>query len=239
MKIGFFDSGIGGMTVLEEVRKLLPQYDYIYYGDSANNPYGDKSESELFDITVKIVKFLIKEECKLIVIACNTATTRCRKYLMELFPDIIFVGVVPAIKVACDHNFKNILVMATSSTVQSTRVGELIRDNKKDFQNIWLLPCYGLADSIEKQDKESIDIILNKLLLPYVSFNIDCIVLGCTHYPLIKRNIQELFPEVVIIDGNLGVAKEVKRQLINNKLNVTSRKQGELKIYNSLVDKVL
>lgn len=239
MKIGVFDSGIGGLTVLDEVRKLLPQYDYIYYGDSANNPYGDKSDEELLDITVKIVKFLVKEGCRLIIIACNTATTRCRRKLMGLFPDIIFVGVVPAIKVACDNDYKNILVMATSSTVGSDRVCELVNDNKKKSQSIWLVACHGLADAIEKKNIKLIDELLNKLLSPYISFNIDCIVLGCTHYPLIKKNINKLFPSSIIIDGNLGVAKEVEHQLIKNKLNVDNTLNGNLEIYNSLIDKVL
>lgn len=236
MKIGVFDSGIGGLTVLNEVRKLLPQYDYIYYGDTMNNPYGNKNEEELFLITLKIVDFLIIKGCKLIIIACNTATTRCRKKLMEIYPDIVFVGVVPAIKVACDNNYKNILVLATPSTVSSDRVSEIIDSNKKIDQQIHLVSCDGLANAIENNDYKLVDELLYYYCGEYINMNIDCIVLGCTHYPLIEGNIQMIFPTVKIVNGNLGVAKEVERQL--NNFNISNNDcLGTLVVYNSLVDK--
>lgn len=236
MKIGVFDSGIGGLTVLKEVRKLLPEYDYIYYGDSKNNPYGNKPEEELFSIVVEIVEFLIMKGCKLIVIACNTATTRCRKRLIEKYPDIIFVGVVPAIKVACDNDYKNILVLATPSTVSSSRVREIIDSSRKINQQIYLLSCDGLANAIENEDYELVDKLLYYYCNEYVNMDIDCVVLGCTHYPLIEKNIQNIFPSSKIINGNLGVAREVERQLVNH--NIFSNKQiGTIKIYNSLNNK--
>ena len=236
MKIGVFDSGIGGLTVLDEVRKLLPEYDYIYYGDSKNNPYGNKDEDELFSIVVEIVEFLIVKGCKLIIIACNTATTRCRKKLIQMYPDIIFIGVVPAIKVACDNDYKNILVLATPSTVSSDRVSEIINSNKKRDQQIYLVSCDGLANAVENNDYKLVDELLYYYCDEYVNMNIDCIVLGCTHYPLIERNIQNVFPTVKIINGNLGVAKEVRRQL--NDHNISSNNSpGTLVVYNSLIDK--
>ena len=237
MKIGVMDSGIGGMTVLEEVRKLLPNYDYIYYGDSKNNPYGNKSDDELLSIASSIVTFLINQGCKLIIIACNTATTRCREKLMKLFPNIIFIGVVPAIKVACDKNYKNVLVMATPSTIKSERVHDLIKENKKIYQNIYLLSCEGLANAIENNNVDLIDRLLLEFLTPYLDKSIDSIVLGCTHYPLIKKNIKSLIKNVDILDGNIGVAKETKRQLDNN--GFICNDFGSLKIYNSLIYNVL
>lgn len=236
MKIGVFDSGIGGLTVLNEVRKLLPEYDYIYYGDSKNNPYGNKTEDELFSIVVEIVEFLIMKGCKVIIIACNTATTRCRGKLMKKYPDIIFIGVVPAIKVACDNDCKNILVLATPSTISSDRVSEIVNSNKKIHQQVYLLSCDGLANAIENKNYELVDKLLCKYCNEYIDKDIDCIVLGCTHYPLIQKNIQNIFPTTRIIDGNLGVAREVERQLISH--NFSSDGQGgTVKIYNSLIDK--
>ena len=152
-KVGVFDSGIGGLSILSELEKVLPNEDFYYYGDSLNNPYGEKSDEELFKITSEVVDYLINKGCKLIVIACNTATTRCMKYLREKYQDITFVGTVPAIKVACDREFKNTLVMATPATIESERTSELIRDNKRKDQNIYLVSCPGLARAIEVKDK--------------------------------------------------------------------------------------
>ena len=98
-KIGVFDSGIGGLTVLEELKKVLPKEDYIFYADSGNNPYGEKTDEELRKIVSNVVDFLINKDCKLIVIACNTATTRCIAYLREKYPNIVFIGTEPAVKV--------------------------------------------------------------------------------------------------------------------------------------------
>ncbi|MBR2746184.1 MAG: glutamate racemase [Erysipelotrichaceae bacterium] len=213
MNIGVFDSGIGGLTVMEEIVRLLPNYDYIFYGDQKNNPYGEKTDEELLNITSSIVDYLISRDCHIIVIACNTATTRCMKKLRVKYPDIVFIGTVPAVKVACDNDSRNTLVLATPATIHSERVQELILDNKKETQNIYLAPCYGLANAIEFNENDKIDMILLDLHDTYIDKNIDCIVLGCTHYPYIKDSIQSLFPDAVLVDGNNGVAREVRHQL--------------------------
>ena len=232
-KIGMFDSGIGGLTVLKELRKLLPNENYIYYADSKNNPYGEKSDEELMGIVTGIVDFLIEKEVKIIVIACNTATTRCINRLRKMYPDMIFVGTEPAIKVACDKNYKNTLVMATPGTIKSERTPELVKLNKRNDQKITLLPCKGLADAIESGNKDRINKVLHKLLDKYTYENIDSIVLGCTHYPHVKKNIKEIFPKVKLIDGNKGVSKQVKRQLESHNLLSDSNKHGKVKmIYN-------
>ena len=153
-KIGVFDSGIGGFTILEELKKMLPNESFIYYQDSKNNPYGEKKKDELFQITSHIVEFLKKKGCKLIVIACNTATTKCMKDLRDKYPDLIFVGTVPAIKVACDRGFQNTLVMATPATIESERTAELVKDNQKQSQKITLLSCKDLAHAIEEKNQK-------------------------------------------------------------------------------------
>jgi len=217
-KIGILDSGIGGTTTLNEIRKLLPNEDFIYYADTKNNPYGNKSDEELYEIVKNIVDFFIKKEVKLIVIACNTATTKCITKLRENYRNIPFIGTEPAIKVASDNNYKNTLVLATPGTIKSERTQELVENNKKSNQNIYLLPCEYLANAIEKNDNIKIDSLLNEYLTPYKDKNIDSIVLGCTHYPLIKDKIQSYFKDAVIIDGNIGVAKRVKYILETNNL---------------------
>lgn len=211
--IGVFDSGIGGLTVLEEMKKILPNEDFLFYADSLNNPYGEKDDQLLYEITSNIVEFLISRGCKIIVIACNTATTRCIRYLRSKYPNIIFVGTEPAIKVACDRDFNNILVMATPATINSERTNILVNDNKKEYENVFLVPCEGLANAIELNDVDKQESIVSNIYNEYKDKNIDAIVLGCTHYPHIKELISKYFENAILLDGGNGVAREVKRQL--------------------------
>ena len=229
--IGMFDSGIGGLTILNVLKEIVPNEDYLYYTNNKNNPYGEKSDEELFNICSNVVNYLINHNCKLIVIACNTATTKCMKKLRDKYKDIVFVGTVPAIKVASDGNYKNTLVMATPATIESERTYELVRDNKRDDQNIYLVSCSGLAHAIEVDDQDTIDSIIDNIYENYKDKNIDSIVLGCTHYPYIKDIIYSKF-KCDLLDGSLGVSKEVKRQLELNNL-VTNSGSGEVTIYKS------
>jgi glutamate racemase len=228
-KIGVLDSGIGGLTTLDEITKLLPNEDYIYYADSKNNPYGEKTKEELFNIVDNIVKYFLSEDVKLIVIACNTATTKCIEDLRKKYKDVLFVGTEPAIKVACDNNYKNTLVMATPGTIDSDRTHELITKYRKSDESFILLSCEGLANAIEKQDADKINNLLNKLLKPYEFTNIDAVVLGCTHYPLISELIKSKIKNAKLIDGNIGVAKRVKSVLTENNLLNNSNKPGTIK----------
>ena len=227
-KIGVLDSGIGGLTTLDEIVNLLPHENFIYYADSLNNPYGNKSDKELFKIVDKIVKYFIEEKVKMIVIACNTATTKCISKLRNKYPNMIFVGTEPAIKVACDNDYKTTLVMATPGTIDSDRTHELIEQYKKEDESIILLPCEGLANAIETNDKKKVDEILDKLLTPFEYTKIDAVVLGCTHYPMIADKIQSYFKNSVLIDGNKGVARRVKDLLTKENLLNNSNKKGEV-----------
>lgn len=230
-KIGLLDSGIGGTTILEVIKEQLPNEDYIYYADSKNNPYGEKTAEEIYTIVKDITEFLIKKGCKIIVLACNTATTRCMKQLKKDYPAMLFVGTVPAIKVACDNNYKNTLVLATPATIESERTQELIQENKRGDQSIILMPCEGLAHAIETHDKKTIHTILSKIKNS-VPETIDSIILGCTHYPLIKKEIKDFFPTSILLDGSTGVAKEVKRLLQENKL-LAEEGTGNIEYINS------
>lgn len=235
-KIGVFDSGLGGLSVLKELRKLLPNEDYIYYADSINVPYGEKSDEELLDLTSKIVDYLLEKDCKLIVIACNTATTSCMKRLRELYPDTIFVGTVPAIKVAYDHNYKNTIILSTPYTTKSKRVQELMRDYTRDDQELYLVSGENLASLIEDNNSLEIDNVLNRVLSPYKD-KADSIVLGCTHYSLIKEEIEKVLPNVVQLDGCKGISEEVKRQLESH--NLIENNSGDLTIINTKNDELV
>ncbi len=206
MKIGIFDSGKGGLSVFEEIKKILPNEEYRYIADSKNCPYGEKSDEELMKIVRGNVDELKDWGAEVIVIACNTATTRCIDKLRQEYPELKFVGTEPAIKLATDSGARNILVMATPGTIGAEQTLRLVEENKRDGQKIRLLSCPGLADAIEFNDE--IDKKLDELLLGVGNY--DYVVLGCTHYPLIKDKIGKYFPDAKIVDGNRGVARRVK-----------------------------
>lgn len=230
-RVGILDSGLGGLSILKELQKELPNEDYLFYEDSINNPYGNKSDTELLKIVSNVVDFLLKNDCKIIVIACNTATTACISELRKMYPNTIFVGTVPAIKVAYDNNYKNTVILSTPYTMGSKRVNELINDYHNSDQVITNISGENLANLIELDKMDDVDNLLEKILSPYKMC--DSVVLGCTHYPLIKDRIQKVVPNAELLDGSLGVAKEVKHQLaINNLLNTKST-LGNIEILNS------
>ena len=214
-KIGMFDSGIGGATVLKECLKLCSNYQYIYYSDSKNNPYGDKSKEEILNISSNICDYLINEGCKIIVIACNTASAICVDYLREKYKDIIFIAIEPAIKVAYDSNELNgTLVMATKGTMDSERFHTLY--GKYHYDNFYLLSCSGLANIIE-HDYENLENYLKDNLSKYKD-KVKSIVLGCTHYSLIKKEISKILCDVNFYDGNIGVSKRLKKIIEDNNI---------------------
>ena len=235
-KIGVFDSGLGGLSVLKEMMKVLPNEDFLFYEDSLNNPYGVKDEDELLEITSKIVDYLLDNDCKIIVIACNTATTCCMKALREKYPNTIFVGTVPAIKVAYDNNYKNTIILSTPYTTKSKRVEELLSDYTREDQIITNISGENLANLIELDKHDEIMELLHRLLDDYKD-KADSLVLGCTHYSLIKAEINEVLPNTVLLDGCLGVANEVKHQLEEH--NLLENNSGSLEIVNSKSDDLI
>ena len=208
--IGIIDSGIGGVTVLREILKQGINAEFMYYSDSKNNPYGDKSDVEVYNIVKDIVDFLLEKGCVAIVIACNTASAMCVKRLREEYPDTLFIAIEPAYKMVHDYNPKGkTLVMATKGTLASEKFLALF--NKYDNNRTILLPCSGLAELIEEGNEVKIDRYLDDNLSRYK--DIDNVVLGCTHYPLIKDNIRKVLGDIKFFDGSLGVSKELVRQL--------------------------
>lgn len=216
-KIGFLDSGIGGVTVLKECIKLNPNFEYIYYSDSMNNPYGDKNYDELIMIVDKIVCKLINDGCMIIVLACNTASCICASYLREKYKDIKFIAIEPAIKLVYDMgNADNTLIMATKGTMDSEKFHILY--DKYGGNNCYLLSCVGLANLIEKGNVLELENYLIENLKKY-SGKVTSVVLGCTHYPLIKDEIRKVLGDVEFYDGSVGVAKQLVRIIKDNEYN--------------------
>lgn len=164
--IGIFDSGIGGVTVLKEIMKIMPKENYIYYSDSKNNPYGDKSEEEIKNICYNIVENLVKNNCKVIVIACNTASAIAKDYLREKYKEVPIIAIEPAYKMVYDYSYNtSTLVMATKGTIESEKFKLLLA--KYNNNKTILLSCTGLADLIENEEKEKIKMYLYKNLNKY------------------------------------------------------------------------
>lgn len=237
-KIGMLDSGIGGLNVLEEVRKIMPGEKIIYYNDSGNNPYGSKSKEEIISIVDNIVQVLLSYGVKEVILACNTASTMAAPYLKEKYPDTIFISTVPAVKVATDNGNKKILVLSTPVTAKSDRLKKLVSDNKHDDQEIYIEPCDGLANAIERDDKDLTYKLVKEHLSKYFNESIDAIVLGCTHYCFIRDIILEFMPDAKLFDGNLGVALEAKRQLDSKGLlDLDMENDGEVLYLNTGAEK--
>ncbi len=224
--IGIFDSGIGGATVLKEILQLLPNENYIYYSDSKNNPYGDKSDKEIFNMCDKIMKKFIQQECKAIVIACNTASAKAAKLLREKYPEEIIIAIEPAYKMVHDYAYeKSTLVMATKGTMESEKFHTLYE--KYNNHKTYLMPCKGLADIIEEGNDEKIQKYLKNNLAQYAN-KTQNVVLGCTHYPLIQEQIKQVLGDVKFFDGAPSLAKHLKEILEEKNLKSESEKHGEI-----------
>ena len=222
--IGFFDSGLGGVSVLKSAVKLLPHENYLYFGDNGNAPYGDKTAGEITKLTFHGARLLVSKGVKAIVLACNTATGTCiNKIRSELAVPV--VSIEPAIKPACEApgNGK-VLMLATAATVKLARYQALVR-RMPDPGRVLSVPCPGLVDRIEKGvfEDDAFDDVLSRCLAPYEGMEIDAIVLGCTHYPFIKGAIRRYAAahfrgEPIFCDGSDGTAKQLCRVLSARKM---------------------
>ena len=223
LPIGIFDSGIGGISVLAEIIKLLPYEEFIYFADTLHAPYGDKREDVVRAFSIKAAEFLSSIGIKCLVVACNTATGAAINEIRKIcaFP---VVGMEPAVKPAAELGIKGkILVMATPLTLKSKKFDELIR-HYKHRSEIVPLPCPGLVEIIEQGHTHGREIeeYLSHLFSSVNKEDISSIVLGCTHYVLIKKEIMKVMGmEISIIDGNYGTARHTmtvlqKEQLLNN-----------------------
>jgi len=222
--IGVFDSGVGGVTVANAIRSELPLCNIIYVADSAHLPYGDRSLVEIKEYSEGIASFLIDQGCKIIVIACNTASAAALKYLRERFPHIRFIGMEPAVKPAAEQTKSGVVgVIATTATFQ----GELFASVVERFASgveVIRQPCPGLVQQIEagQQNAPKTEDMLRQWVTPMKEKGIDALVLGCTHYPFVKPVLEKILgPDVRIIDPAPAIARQVSRvvQEINWNIN--------------------
>lgn len=227
--IGLFDSGIGGTSIWKEVHNLLPNENTIYLADSKNAPYGLKSKDEIISLCFKNTDFLLKHNCKIIVVACNTATTNAIKELREKY-DIPFIGIEPAIKpAALKSKTQTIGILATKGTLNS----ELFHNSVAQHPEVKIIEQigHGLVQLIENGDIDTPEMteLLESYLLPMVEKNIDYLVLGCSHYPYLVPQIKKIIPSrIKIIDSGEAVAKQTKKileeqNLLNNSEDLSSQ----------------
>lgn len=237
--IGFFDSGVGGISVLKEAVKVLPNENFVFFGDSKNAPIGVKPVEEIKKLTFNAVDFLLKNQVKAIVIACNTATSAAIEDIRDKYNSIPIIGIEPALKPAVELNKPGkILVMATPVTLSETKFSNLMKSFECSADLI-PVPCAGLVELIESNivSGPEMNKFLTEKLKPYLDEDISSVVLGCTHYPFIKEELSRILSnDTVIIDGSLGTSKQLKRQLEKYNLLSTQTSPGEVKIYSSSED---
>ena len=212
--IGVFDSGAGGISTLREMIRELPKERFIYYGDAANAPYGTRSTEEVTACVRAVVNKLLQRNIKALVIACNTATAAAAPILRGRYIYTPIICVEPAIKQASiEHPTDDILVMATSATLKLEKFNKL-KDELSHRAKIISLPCSGLVDLIEQGNLSNPQIkqYLVEKITPYKT--IKAIVLGCTHYPFIEKQIKSIMPQTDIYNSTTGTAMELRRQLI-------------------------
>ena len=233
--IGIFDSGIGGVTVLREIVKILPNENYIYYSDSKNNPYGDKSEEEIIERCEELFRFLLERNCKAVVIACNTASAVASSYLREKYKNIPIIAIEPAYKMVHDYSYdKETIVMATKGTIESEKFNLLY--HKYDNHKTKLLECVGLADVIEEGNEDKIKKYLEKNIGQYRR-KVENVVLGCTHYPLIQEEIgQVLGGNVKFFNGASRLAIHLKDVLEEKDLISNRKESGKIEFIDSSLE---
>ncbi len=231
--IAVIDSGVGGISVLKELLRLMPNENYIYFGDNENAPYGNKTTQEVRSLMFSNVGRLLEDGAKAIVIACNTATAASAAVLREKYPDIPIIGIEPAIKPSAKYKeHSNVLVMATTLTLKQEKFEELL-ERFSDDVNIMTLACPGLMEYIEDgiTEGKELEEFLENLFSDVRGIKFDSVVLGCTHYPHIKETIKKVLGDnIMVFDGGEGTAKETKRRLEASGLINKSKEKGIVKI---------
>ena len=236
--IAVFDSGVGGISVLRHLLRVLPGERFLYFGDSTNAPYGSRTTEEVRQLTLAAAKKLTSEYgLKALVIACNTATGMAVDGLRQQYPDIPIIGVEPAVKPAAEqHPGGRVLVLATPLCLKGQRFHEL-HDRFRDQAEIIPVPCGGLMEFVEHGVLEGpvLRNYLKEKLAPWMEQRVDAAVLGCTHYPFLRNAIAEVLgAETDIIDGNAGITAQLQRRMTELGLRNPSETPGTVTFYNSL-----
>lgn len=247
--IGIFDSGIGGLTVMAAIAQALPRERLFYFGDNAHVPYGPRSLEEVRGFSHGITRALLALDCKLVVIACNTASAAALASLREAFPDVPFVGMEPAVKPAVEHTHTGVVgVIATVATFQSALYASVV---ERFSQGVEVLhqPCPGLVKQIEagEFDTPATEAMLRGWLEPMLARNIDALVLACTHYPIVRPLIGRIVgPGVRVIDPAPAIARQVERLLDRDGLaapndasnGTTLWTSGDPSVFNAMMERI-
>ena len=236
--IAVFDSGVGGISVLKELVQLMPDENYLYFGDSANAPYGDRSTEDVRQLTLAAAEALIARGIKALVVACNTATAAAITALRETYPDTIIIGIEPALKMAADrYPGGHVGVMATPVTLREEKFSQ----QAERFPNITIsaIPVPALVGLIEAghRDDPEVEALLRPALEPYAG-KLDAVVLGCTHYPFAAKVIRRILGEqTAVLDGGAGTARETRRRLAE--AGLLHEGPGRIQMENSSHDPVM
>lgn len=236
--IGVFDSGLGGISVAREIRRDMPNEHVLYFGDSANAPYGTKSPEQVRELSDAIVKRFVEQGVKAVVIACNTATSAAANELRDRY-DIPIIGMEPALKVACDRghgNRQRVIVTATPLTLRERKFAVLM-DRFKADHTIFPEPCPGLVEIVEHGQLDDHDVVMRTLHQYFDQYDlstIDAVVLGCTHFVFYRDYFRELLPDTAeIIDGNEGTVRHLGVVLESLGKLAPEDTEGDIKLANS------
>ncbi|MDR1339924.1 MAG: glutamate racemase [Prevotellaceae bacterium] len=233
--IGIFDSGVGGLSVWQEIERLLPNESIVYYADNANCPYGEKTREEVIRHSAKVAQFLVDKGCKIIVVACNTATSQAIDCLRETF-EIPFVGIIPAVKPASINSKTGVIaILATAGTLKSGKFNEA----RQEFSgNTEIIPVEGgeLVDIVEKglQGTKLSEKILHKHIDPLMERHIDHLVLGCTHFPFLIDDIKKITGNRLVLDNPApAIAKRTEFILENEGLMASPLNEKQVVFFSS------
>ena len=229
--IAVFDSGLGGLSVLRHLRRIMPNENYLYYGDCANAPYGSRTTAQVRELTMAAVDHLLENyPVKAFVVACNTATAAAIGHLRALHPDLVVIGIEPALKLAADRfPSGRIGVMATQVTLREEKFHNLWQRVAGGCQ-VYPIEAPGLVELVESGEENSPAALqlLQRLLEPYVG-ELDALVLGCTHYPFAAETITKVLGDgTVLLDGGDGTARETRRRLAEVELLAPADQEGSL-----------
>ena len=234
--IGIFDSGIGGLSIAQEIAKHLPHERFIYFADTAHVPYGPRNDQNIRELTAQAIEWLYRKGCKVAVVACNTASAFSLDYLREHYGDNFpIIGLVPALKPAVlQSKSKTVAVLATPATFRGQLIKEVV-DKFAQPSGVTVIPvtCLDLVPFVESGAQMSAACLatLKDILQPVVDQGADYLVLGCTHYPFLKIAIQSIFGQkLTLIDSGLAVARQTARILIKNELLFEQNHDGDVRI---------
>lgn len=239
--VGVFDSGVGGLSVLAEIERLLPAESLLYVADAGHIPYGEKSPEFIRERCILVAEFFRAQGAKALVVACNTATVAAVADLRQRYPAWPIVGMEPAVKPAAAATRSGVVgVLATTGTLQSAKFAALLDRFASDVRVV-TQPCPGLVELIETGDLHSDTLreLLSGYVAPLLAAGCDTIILGCTHYPFLKPMLATLLPpEVVLIDTGAAVARQLQRLLTQNEL-LASGPAGQVQFWTSACPKSL